>query len=54
MKNLLGFVVAAGILVAIATTVITAQSGWITTLYDWAKKEMGVTGATCVTMMHIQ
>ncbi len=50
MKNLLAFVVAAGILVAIATTVITAQEGWITDLYDWSKDKMGV---SCVTMMHI-
>lgn len=51
MKNLLAFVVSAGILVAIATTVITAQGGWITELYNWAKEQVGV---SCVTMMHIQ
>lgn len=51
MKNLLGFVVAAGILVAIATTVITSQDDWIEALYNWAKGKMGV---SCVTMMHFQ
>lgn len=51
MKNLLAFVVAAGILVAIATTVITAQGDWITGLYDWAQGKMGI---SCVTMMHFE
>lgn len=51
MKNLLAFVVAAGILVAIATTVITAQGDWIKGLYDWSKGKMGI---TCVTMAHIR
>lgn len=51
MKNLLAFVVAAGILVAIATTVITAQGDWINDLYDWAKGKMGISS---VVMLHLE